>query len=285
MFKILEKQIFSPIIKLIVVEAPKVALKCQPGQFIILRIHEEGERVPFFIADFNRQKGTVTIVFKEVGKTTRQLGAMEVDEYIKDIVGPLGTPSHIERFGTVVCVGGDVGIAPIYPIARTLKEAGNHVIGIMGSRNKEFLFWEDKMRLACNELFITTDDGSYVREGFVTDVLKEVIETAGKDKIDMVLVIGPQPMMRDCCHLTKGYGIKTIVSLNSLMLDGIGMCGSCRVTVGGKTKFVCINGPEFDGHLVDFKELALRSAFFNAEEKSSLDILSIKCGCGSVHKQ
>ncbi|MEW5898953.1 MAG: sulfide/dihydroorotate dehydrogenase-like FAD/NAD-binding protein [Bacillota bacterium] len=285
MYKILEKQVFSPIIKLMVIAAPRVAKKCQPGQFVILRTHEEGERIPLTIADFDRQKGTVTIVFQEVGKTTRQLGALEAGDCVRDFVGPLGTPSHIENFGTVVCVGGGVGVAPVFPIARAYKEAGNHVIGIMGARTKELLFWEDKMRQACSELFVTTDDGSYVRKGFVTDVLQEVIEDRGKEQIALVLAIGPQPMMRACCNLTKEYGLKTVVSLNSLMVDGTGMCGCCRVTVGGQTKFVCVDGPEFDGHQVDFAELARRNAFFLAEEKLSAQRWeesrkSAGCGCG-----
>lgn len=287
MFKILEKQVFSPIIKLMVVEAPMVARRCQAGQFVILRIHEEGERIPLTIADFNREKGTITIVFQEVGKTTKQLGTMEAGDSIKDFVGPLGLPSHIERFGTVVCVGGGVGVAPVHPIARALKEAGNHVIGIMGARNKELMFWEDKMRNACSELFVTTDDGSYVRKGFVTDVLKEVIEDRGKESIAEIIAIGPQPMMRACCDLTKNYGIKTIVSLNSLMVDGTGMCGCCRVTVGGKTKFVCVDGPEFDGHEVDFAEMARRSAIFRNEEQQAVERYnnrgSCQCGCGGAH--
>lgn len=280
MFKILDKKIFSPVIKQFVIEAPRVAKKCQPGQFVILRIHEEGERIPLTIADFDRDKGTITIVFQEVGKTTMQLGAMEAGDCIKDFVGPLGEPSHIENFGTVVCVGGGVGVAPVHPIARALKEAGNHVIGIIGARNKELLFWEDKMREACSELFVTTDDGSYVRKGFVTDVLKEVIEDRGKENIALVLAIGPQPMMRATCNLTKEYGLKTIVSLNALMVDGTGMCGCCRVSVGGKTKFVCVDGPEFDGHEVDWAELARRSAIYKPEEQRALERHKCQCGCG-----
>lgn len=279
-FKILEKEVFSPIIKRMVIEAPRVARKCQPGQFVIIRIHEEGERIPLTIADFDREKGTITIVFQEVGKTTRQLGTLEAGDYIKDFVGPLGVPSHIENFGTVVCVGGGVGIAPVHPIARALKEAGNYVVGIIGSRTKELLFWEDKMRAACSELRVTTDDGSYVRKGFVTDVLKEVIEEKGKENIAMVLAIGPQPMMRATCNLTKEYGLKTIVSLNALMVDGTGMCGCCRVSVGGETKFVCVDGPEFDGHAVDWVELARRSATFKAEEQRALEYHFGQCGCG-----
>jgi len=280
MFKILEKKVFSPVIKQFVIAAPRVAKKCQPGQFIILRIHEEGERIPLTIADFDREKGTITIVFQEVGKTTMQLGAMEAGDYIKDFVGPLGEPSHIENFGTVICVGGGVGIAPVHPIARALKEAGNHVIGIIGARNKELLFWEDKMKEACSELHVTTDDGSYVRKGFVTDVLKEIVEDRGKESIALVLAIGPQPMMKATCNTTKEYGLKTIVSLNALMVDGTGMCGCCRVSVGGETKFVCVDGPEFNGHDVDWAELARRSAIFKAEEQRAIEHHKCQCGCG-----
>ncbi|MQL52099.1 sulfide/dihydroorotate dehydrogenase-like FAD/NAD-binding protein [Desulfofundulus thermobenzoicus] len=280
MFRILDKQVLSPVIKQMVIEAPLVARKCQAGQFIILRIHEEGERIPLTIADFDREKGTITLVFQEVGKTTIQLGSLEAGDSIRDFVGPLGTPSHIEKFGTVICVGGGVGVAPVFPIARALKEAGNHVIGIMGSRTRELMFWEDKMREVCHELFVTTDDGSYVRKGFVTDVLKEVIEERGKDNIAMVLAIGPQPMMRACCNLTREYGIKTVVSLNSLMVDGTGMCGCCRVTVGGRTRFVCVDGPEFDGHEVDFAELARRSATFRVEEQRAMEHHQCRCGQG-----
>jgi ferredoxin--NADP+ reductase len=281
MFKILEKQVFSPIIKQFVIEAPKVAKSCKAGQFIILRIHEEGERIPLTIADYDRERGTITIVFQEVGKTTTQLGQMEAGDYIKDFVGPLGEPSHIEKFdGPVVVVGGGVGIAPVHPIARDLKKAGNHVIGIIGARSGDLLFWEDKMREACSELLVTTDDGSYVRKGFVTDVLKEVIEDKGKENIPMVLAIGPQPMMRAVCNLTKEYGVKTIVSLNALMVDGTGMCGCCRVSVAGTTKFVCVDGPEFNGHEVDWLELGRRGAIFKPEEQKAMEHHQCKCGSG-----
>ncbi len=284
MYKILEKEVFSPIIKLMVVEAPKVAKSCQAGQFVILRIDEEGERIPLTIADFDREKGTVTIVFQEVGKTTEQLGSMSAGDCIKDFVGPLGEPSHIENFGNVLVVGGGVGIAPVHPIARELKKAGSHVIGVIGSRTKDLMFWEDKMREACSELHVTTDDGTYVRKGFVTDVMKEIIEARGKENINLVIAIGPQPMMRACCNLTKDYGLKTIVSLNALMVDGTGMCGCCRVSVGGKTKFVCVDGPEFDGHQVDWLELGRRGAYFREEEQRAKEMYREKhtcqCGCG-----
>jgi ferredoxin--NADP+ reductase len=284
LYKILEKEVFSPIIKLMVVEAPKVAKSCQAGQFVILRIDEEGERIPLTIADFDREKGTVTIVFQEVGKTTEQLGSMSAGDCIKDFVGPLGEPSHIENFGNVLVVGGGVGIAPVHPIARELKKAGSHVIGVIGSRTKDLMFWEDKMREACSELHVTTDDGTYVRKGFVTDVMKEIIEARGKENINLVIAIGPQPMMRACCNLTKDYGLKTIVSLNALMVDGTGMCGCCRVSVGGKTKFVCVDGPEFDGHQVDWLELGRRGAYFREEEQRAKEMYREKhtcqCGCG-----
>jgi ferredoxin--NADP+ reductase len=279
-FKILEKDILSPVIKQMEIEAPRVAKKCQAGQFVILRLHEKGERIPLTIADFDRNKGTITIVFQEVGKSTRELGKMEAGDQIVDFVGPLGLPSHIEKFGNVICIGGGVGIAPVFPIVRALRDIGNNVTGIIGARTKELLFWEEKMRVACDELMVTTDDGSYVRKGFVTDVMKEIIEDKGKDNIALILAIGPQPMMRVVCNVTKEYGIKTIVSLNSLMVDGTGMCGCCRVTVGGQTKFVCVDGPEFDGHLVDFAELAKRSAIYLEKEREALDYH--KCTCGGA---
>ncbi len=280
MFKILEKEVLSPVIKQMEIEAPRVAKKCQAGQFVILRLHEKGERIPLTIADFDRNKGTITIVFQEVGKSTRELGKMEAGDQIVDFVGPLGLPSHIEKFGNVICIGGGVGIAPVFPIVRALRDIGNNVTGIIGARTKELLFWEEKMRVACDELMVTTDDGSYVRKGFVTDVMKEIIEDKGKDNIALILAIGPQPMMRVVCNVTKEYGIKTIVSLNSLMVDGTGMCGCCRVTVGGQTKFVCVDGPEFDGHLVDFAELAKRSAIYLEKEREALDYH--KCTCGGA---
>ena len=280
MFKILEKEVLSPVIKQMEIEAPRVAKKCQAGQFVILRLHEKGERIPLTIADFDRNKGTITIVFQEVGKSTRELGKMEAGDQIVDFVGPLGLPSHIEKFGNVICIGGGVGIAPVFPIVRALRDIGNNVTGIIGARTKDLLFWEEKMRAACDELMVTTDDGSYVRKGFVTDVMKEIIEDKGKDNIALILAIGPQPMMRVVCNVTKEYGIKTIVSLNSLMVDGTGMCGCCRVTVGGQTKFVCVDGPEFDGHLVDFAELAKRSAIYLEKEREALDYH--KCTCGGA---
>jgi len=274
MYRILEKEVLAPTLNLFVMEAPKVAAKARAGQFIILRIDEQGERIPLTIGDFDREKGTVTLVFQEVGKTTKQLGAMNTGDAVLDFVGPLGEPTHIEKYGRVAVVGGGVGVAPVYPIARALKEAGNEVVGIIGARTKELLFWEERMRGACTELLVTTDDGSYVRKGFVTDVLKEVMDA---QKPDLAVAIGPQPMMRAVCNLTKEYGVRTVVSLNSIMVDGTGMCGCCRVTVGGKTRFVCVDGPDFDGHQVDFAELARRSAVYREQEKDSLDRYMHRC--------
>jgi len=284
MYKILKKEVLAPTLNLFEIEAPMVAGKAQAGQFVILRNHEEGERIPLTIADFDREKGTITCVFQEVGKTTKELGTFNEGDCIKDFVGPLGVPSHIENYGRVVCVGGGVGVAPVHPIARALKEAGNEVIGIIGARTKELLFWEDKMRAACTELRVTTDDGSYVRKGFVTDVLKEVIEE--KKDVALCIAIGPLPMMRAVCNLTREYNLKTVVSLNSIMVDGTGMCGCCRVTVGGETKFACVDGPEFDGHQVDFAEMARRSVIYKPQEQlaveryANVDAYKCSCSCG-----
>lgn len=284
MYKVLKKEILAPSIKLFEIEAPLVARKAMAGQFIILRVQDQGERIPLTIADFDREKGAITCVFQEVGKTTRELGTLDEGDCVKDFVGPLGVPSDIDNYGRVVCVGGGVGVAPVYPIARAMKEAGNEVIGIMGARTAELVFWEDKMRAACSELRVTTDDGSYVRKGFVTDVLQEVIQEKGD--IALCVAIGPPPMMRAVANLTRKYNIKTVVSLNSLMVDGTGMCGCCRVTVGGETKFTCVDGPEFDGHLVDFDEMTRRAVIYKPQEQTALDLYNekgghkCKCGCG-----
>ncbi|MDD4169033.1 MAG: sulfide/dihydroorotate dehydrogenase-like FAD/NAD-binding protein [Desulfotomaculaceae bacterium] len=279
MYKILKKEVLAPTVSLFDIEAPMVAKSAQAGQFVILRTTDEGERIPLTIADFDREKGTITCVFQEVGKTTTELAKFNIGDSLKDFVGPLGEPSHIENFGRVVVIGGGVGVAPIHPIARALKEAGNEVIGIIGARTGELLFWEDKLRSACTELRVTTDDGSYVRQGFVTDVLKEVIEEKGD--IALCIAIGPLPMMRAVCNMTKEYNLKTVVSLNSIMVDGTGMCGCCRVSVGGETKFACVDGPEFDGHLVDFAEMARRSVIYKEQEQVAMDQYhQCTCSCG-----
>lgn len=284
MYRIVKKEVLAPTLNLFEIEAPLVAQKAQAGQFVILRINEEGERIPLTIADFDRARGTITCVFQEVGKTTKELGVLCEGDFLQDFVGPLGVSSHVENYGRVVCVGGGVGVAPVFPIARALKEAGNEVIGIIGARTKELLFWEEKMRSACSELRVTTDDGSYVRKGFVTDLLREVIEENKDTKL--CVAIGPMPMMRAVCSLTREYAVKTIVSLNSTMVDGTGMCGCCRVTVGGETRFACVDGPEFDGHLVDFEEMARRAVIYKPQEQLAYaryvekDTHNCSCGCG-----
>ena len=275
MYRIVHKEILSPTIKLFEVEAPKVAAKAKAGQFFILRLDEKGERIPLTIADYNRETGTVTTIFQEVGRTTKEMGKLDVGDYIADFVGPLGEPSEIENFGRVVCVGGGVGVAPIYPIARALKEAGNEVISVIGARNKELLFWEEKMAKVSDRLIVCTDDGSYGRKGFVTDAVKQIAEEA---KIDRLWAIGPMPMMRAMAATTKPLGIKTIVSLNPIMVDGTGMCGACRVSVGKETKFACVDGPEFDAHLVDFDLAMRRLTYYKDAEKRAEAAAS--CGCG-----
>jgi ferredoxin--NADP+ reductase len=263
-YKILDKVVLSEVNKLMVVDAPDVARKAQAGQFVIVRIDEEGERVPLTIADFDRDEGTVTIVYQEVGKSTMKLGTLEAGESVANFVGPLGHPSELENFGAVICVGGGVGIAPIYPIARALQEAGNTVLGIIGARNKELLFWEEKMRQVCDELIVCTDDGSYGRQALVTMPMQEILQA--RQDVKRVWAIGPAIMMMFCARTTQPFRIPTIVSLNSIMVDGTGMCGACRVEVGGQTKFVCVDGPEFDGHLVDWDLLMSRQRIYLAEE-------------------
>ena len=264
-FNILEKSQIVPTIHQIIIEAPKIARKARAGQFVILRIDESGERIPLTIADFDGENGTITIIFQEMGKTTKQLSKLQAGESLLDFVGPLGNPSEIEQVGTVVCVGGGVGVAPIFPIARAHKEAGNRVLTIIGSRNTDLLLWEDKVRDVSDELYITTDDGSKGHHGFVTDILKQLLE--GDEQISLVIAIGPPIMMRTVAGVTHPFGVKTMVSLNSIMVDGTGMCGSCRVLVGGETKFACVDGPEFNAHEVDFTLLMNRLMMYRTEEQ------------------
>jgi ferredoxin--NADP+ reductase len=265
MFKILKKEELSDLVILFEIQAKDIARKAKAGNFFVLRIHEQGERIPLTIADFDREKGTITTVFQKVGKTTHHLGTLNEGDFILDVIGPLGMPSHIENFGKVVCVGGGVGIAPMYPIARSLKEAGNIVISIIGARMKNLIFWEDKMRSVSDELIITTDDGSYGRKAVVTIPLDEHLREE-KD-IVRVYAIGPAIMMKFVCITTQKHNVETIVSLNSIMIDATGMCGVCRVEVGGETKFACVDGPEFDGHKVDFNLLMSRQRMYIDEEK------------------
>jgi ferredoxin--NADP+ reductase len=269
MYEILEKKEIAEKEKLMEVSAPEIAKKCKAGQFVIILTHEQGERIPLTIADWDKEKGTITIVFQEVGKSTYFLGNMEAGNSLYAVVGPMGHASQIENFGTVACVGGGVGIAAIYPIARALKEAGNEVIGIIGARTKDLLIFEEEMKEASTTLFVATDDGSYGTHGFVTDVLKSLVED-GK-KIDRVVGVGPVMMMKFLALTTKPYGLKTIVSLNPIMIDATGMCGGCRVSVDGETLFTCVDGPEFDAHLVDFDELIQRQRVYIPHEKCSLD--------------
>jgi len=270
MFKILTKEKLCPVIDLMKIEAPAIAKKAKAGQFVVVRVDEVGERIPLTLADWDDREGTVTLVSMQVGTTTHKLAALNAGDNILDLIGPLGLPSEIENFGTVVCVGGGVGVAPIYPVARALKQAGNKVITIMGARSKDLLFWEDRLKSVSHELIVTTDDGSYGRKGVVTEPLKELLEK--NKQISRVIAIGPAIMMKFCSLTTKPFGVHTIVSLNSIMVDGTGMCGCCRVSVGDKTKFVCVDGPEFDGHQVDWDLVFNRQRSYCDEEKESMDL-------------
>lgn len=279
MYEILAREDLAPVTKLLVVSAPDVARKAEAGQFVIIRVDEEGERIPLTIADYDREKGTISLIFQEVGKTTMHLGLLNVGDALASFTGPLGLPTEIENYGRVICVGGGVGIAPIYPIARDLKEAGNYVISIIGARNQGLLFWEDKVRAISDEIIVTTDDGSYGRKALVTEPLKEILEE--RQDVARVWGIGPAIMMKFVSLTTQPFGVKTIVSLNSIMVDGTGMCGACRVEVGGRTQFVCVDGPEFDGHEVDWNLLLERQRIYLEEEKLAFDRFKIECECDS----
>ncbi|MBC7075100.1 MAG: sulfide/dihydroorotate dehydrogenase-like FAD/NAD-binding protein [Syntrophomonadaceae bacterium] len=280
MFKILRKEVLASSIKLIEVLAPEIAAKAQPGQFVILRIDDKGERIPLTIADFNRKKGFLTLIFQEVGRTTFDLGKLKEGDSILDLVGPLGRTSEIKKFGEVICVGGGVGVAPLYPITRALKEAGNKITSIIGARSEEFLILTEEMKAVSDFLYIATDDGSAGRKGFVTDVLQGVIQ--GGARPDLVIAIGPLVMMKAVSDLTRPHEIKTIVSLNPIMVDGTGMCGACRVSIGEETKFACVDGPEFDGHLIEWSIAELRSRMFQNEEKIAMQDC---CSGGDCHCQ
>ncbi len=272
MYKIVEKRVLAPDIKWYNIYAPQVARKAQAGQFVILRLYEKGERIPLTIADYDREKGTVLVVFQEVGKTTKMLGMMEEGDELLDFIGPLGIPFKLEdEIKDVVLVGGGVGIPAIYPKAKELfREGKRRVISIIGARNKDLLIMKEEMKNSSHELFIATDDGSEGTKGFVTTVLQELIDQ-GK-KMDVVIAVGPPIMMKMVAKTTKPYDIYTLVSLNSIMVDGTGMCGSCRVTVDGKVKFACVDGPIFDGHKVDFDELMRRNRMYVDKEKLSLEL-------------
>ncbi|HDO19766.1 MAG TPA: sulfide/dihydroorotate dehydrogenase-like FAD/NAD-binding protein [Thermoplasmatales archaeon] len=267
-YKIIDKKILGENLKQIEVSAPLVAKHAQPGQFVIVMVDEKGERIPITIADYDRQKGTITLIFLEIGKTTKKLGSLDVGDTLYSFCGPLGKPSAIKNYGNVICIGGGVGVASLYPIVRALKEKRNRVISILGARSKHLLIMEDEIDRYSDELIITTDDGSKGKRGFVSDALRDLLER--NEKIDMVMAVGPILMMKAICDITRPYKIKTLVNLNPIMLCGMGMCGCCRVIVGGEVKFACVDGPEFDGHEVDFDTLCKRNQSFVEEEGVAL---------------
>ena len=281
MNKILSKTYFSEKVVKLEVEAPLIAKARKPGNFVIVRVGEKGERMPLTIADANLERGSITLVVQVMGVSSRKLCALEVGDYITDLVGPLGKPTHIEKVGTVLACGGGVGVAPLLPIVRAFKEAGNRVVSVIAGRNKDLVILEDEIRASSDEVIIMTDDGSYGHKGFVTDLLKDRLE---KDKkVQEVVAVGPVPMMQAVAGTTLPFGVVTTVSLNSLMVDGIGMCGACRVTVDGETKFTCVDGPEFDGHKVDFAELRQRLSAFRSQEKQSIEHHEHRCSCHDKH--
>ena len=277
MAKIVRKEVLNSSVTLLEVEAPKIARKALPGQFIILRIDDDGERIPLTIGDYDREKGTITIIFQKVGLTTMLLGDLNVGDDIKDFVGPLGVPTHIDEGVKRVCVvGGGVGCAIAYPQAKYLHQAGYQVDVIAGFRSKDIVILEEEFKAACTNFYLTTDDGTYGEKGFVTDKLKSLIEAG--NQYDLVIAIGPVPMMKFVCKTTEPFGIKTLVSLNPIMVDGTGMCGGCRVTVGGKVKFACVDGPDFDGHQVDFEDAMRRLAIYKPQEKQAVEDHICKLG-------
>jgi NAD(P)H-flavin reductase len=269
MNEILEKVSLAPEVTKYIISAPKIARKRHAGQFVLVRLHEGGERIPLTIADADADRGTITLVVQEVGKTTAEMNLMPAGQRLANVVGPLGLPTHVERVGTVVCVGGGIGIAPLHPVAQAMKAAGNRVIVILGARSSDLLIMEAEMARASDELRICTDDGSKGSKGFVSQVLQELIDNG--ESIDQVVTIGPAIMMKVVSEVTRPYGIKTMVSLNSVMLDGTGMCGGCRVEIDGEPKFACVDGPDFDGHAVNFDLLMRRQAMYKTQEKQAMD--------------
>jgi ferredoxin--NADP+ reductase len=270
LYEIIYKEVLSDTVKLIKVKAPLVAAKAQPGQFVMVITKQNGERIPLTIADFHRKQGAITLVFQEVGKTTMEMGTMRQGDGLFSLTGPLGNPSECLNYGTVLCVAGGVGIAPMYPIARKLKQTGNKVITIIGARNKNLLFWQEKMKNVSQQLIICTDDGSTGLKALVTEPLKELLEQ-NIENISRIWVIGPAIMMKFCSLVSKEYNIPTIVSLNSIMIDGTGMCGGCRIEENNQTKYVCVDGPEFDGHQVDWNLLLSRQSVYLEQEKIAVD--------------
>jgi len=275
-FPILETKEIANNVYMQRIQAPRVAKKRKAGQFLVLRRTDDGERIPLTIVSSDAAQGSVTIIFQAVGKSTTEFARMKTGDAYLDVVGPLGLATHIEKIGTVVGIGGGIGAAPLLPIATAIKEAGNRLLSIVGARTKDLLILEDEMRAVSDEIVVTTDDGSYAKKGFVTTALQEFIDRG--EKIGLCIAIGPVPMMRAVAEVTRPHGIKTMVSLNPIMVDATGMCGACRVTVGGTTKFVCVDGPEFDGHQVDFKELVMRNRAYLREEKVSMERIEHKDG-------
>ena len=269
MYKMVEKRVLNPEVKLMKIEAPAVAKKAQPGQFIILRIDEAGERIPLTVADYDREGGTVTIIFQEVGATTKRLGQLEAGDSLLNFVGPLGVASHLDGIRRAVVIGGGLGTAIAYPQAKRLHELGAHVDVITGFRNQQLVILEDELKACSDRLIVMTDDGSNGNKGFVTHALQKLLDEG--NEYDVVIAIGPMMMMKFVCEVTRPRKIKTIVSMNPIMIDGTGMCGGCRVTVGGETKFACVDGPDFDGHLVDFDEAIRRSSMYRSEERQSME--------------
>jgi ferredoxin--NADP+ reductase len=266
-YEIVEKEDLAPTVTRFVIRAPFIARKRKAGNFVMVRVENHGERIPLTIADGDPSAGTITIIVQAIGKTTKQLCALPAGGAILDVVGPLGNPTPIHQHGTVVCIGGGVGTAELYPITRALKDAGNRVLSIIGARSRDLVILEREMGACSDETFVTTDDGSYGRKGFVTDQLKDLLDT--REGIGAVFAIGPLPMMKAVANLTRPYGVHTLVSLNTIMVDGTGMCGGCRVTVGGDMKFACVDGPEFDAHQVDFDELMMRNRTYLRMEQQS----------------
>jgi len=266
MYKIIKKEILSENVAKFIIESPLIAKRREAGQFVIIKIQDKGERIPLTIADADAEKGTITLIVQKVGTSSHRLFNLDAGDSLLDVVGPLGQATHIEKVGTVIAAGGGVGIAPLYPIAKALKAAGNRLIAVLAARSKDLIILEDDMRAFADELVIMTDDGSYGKKGLVTDGIKEVIKA---EKVDEVVVIGPAVMMKFVALLTKEHNIPTIASLNTIMVDGTGMCGACRVSVGGKTKFVCVDGPEFDAHQVDFNEMLSRLSAYKQQEELS----------------
>jgi ferredoxin/flavodoxin---NADP+ reductase len=271
MYPVLYKEVLSDQVKLVVVKAPRVASKAQPGQFVLVKLDETGERIPLTIADFDPQLGTITLIFQEVGKSTKKMGMLEVGDGFDSLAGPLGHPTRIQDYGTVVLVAGGVGIAPLFPIVRSLKQSGNKVLTILGARTQSLLFWQNRMAQFSDELILCTDDGSNGRKALVTEPLKEII-ALNNTEISHIWAIGPAVMMKNVVETTRPYQIPTTVSLNTIMIDGTGMCGGCRVVMDDGAKFVCVDGPEFDGHLVDWDNLLSRQSFYRSDEKYALEL-------------